>query len=140
MPNAKAHAEDVSLDIGHWALVIHWSLGIGHWSFNILAHALALHKRPDADSPGRPRHPDSHSPSAQAQETAAALQHAAVLSPAGRAVIPAAQAAQPALAGGAVVVARDSGAGVRPPLSSGERSFRSPNPTPAGGVRPRPLR
>src|SRR3989442_11276580 len=117
MPNAKAHAEDVSLDIGHWTSVIHWSLGIGHWSFNILAHGRALHKRPDADSPARPRHPDSHSPSAQAQETAAALQHAAILSPAGRAVIPAAQAAQPALAGAAAVDARESGSGRPPPLS-----------------------
>src|SRR5438128_12189533 len=120
MPNAQAHAEDVSLDIGHWTLVIHWSLGIGHWSFNILAHGRALHKRPDADSPGRPRHPDPHSPSAQAQETAVALQHAAILSPAGRAVIPAAQAAQPAFAGGAVVVAGDSGACLRAALSAGE--------------------
>src|SRR5437867_4017314 len=133
MHNAHVHAEDVSLDLGHWALVIHWSLGIGHWSFNILAHALALHKRPDADSPGRPRHPDSHSSSAQAQETAVALQHAAVLSPAGRAVIPAAQAAQFAAAGGAVVVARDSSAGVCPPLSAGERAFRGPDPAAAGG-------
>ena len=33
MHNAHVHAEDVSLDLGHWALVIHWSLVIGHWSF-----------------------------------------------------------------------------------------------------------
>jgi hypothetical protein len=46
MPNARATLADLfgSLTlslvirvwsfIGHWVLVIHWSLGIGHWAFD----------------------------------------------------------------------------------------------------------
>src|SRR5258706_9317424 len=43
-PEAKATLAGGALVIGHWTLVIHWSLELGHWSFVRSSPSIHKHK------------------------------------------------------------------------------------------------